>query len=446
MQLVYFGMLLTVFFGAISDELLRRSATEFCLSWCLGVVVVFAAIGKYAASHARYRIASTRKTRTHLAKFEKRYQCILWLWIAISPGYLSFVGWGACAKLPLPHVDSLAWTFAWWCFPSVLLMTLLDAARCQLYRSNDVKVLSSARYGWMVIMLPCLATCILWDASTFLSESLVGAERTSPIVIACLLTMLMAMLLPFLMIKLWSTERMGTTLKGSVAISTWVEAGGDPRSILLWKTELSIAGAMVLGWCRPFRFLILSDLLLQRLDRDELRMIVLHEAAHCRRWHVWLRLLPVWAMSIPIMAIHNPVFLKQAMIVLPLPSAFVLPCVVILSLVSMCVLLSWIARWTEFDADKISVELAGLQSEAKRANPGLQDNEPCQRSTFSQQMAARALIRALEKLTPASMSEKSTWLHPSLDRRVKSLNLRYFNEQPLLVESIEDVRCLSSPL
>ncbi len=446
MQLVYFGMLLTVFFGAISDEMLRRSATEFCLSWCLGMVVVFAAIGKCAASRAQHRIASTRKTRTHLAEFEKQYQCILWLWVVVSPGYLALVGWGAYAKLLLPRVDNLTWTFAWWCFPCVLLMILLDAARYQLYRTNENKGMNRARYGWIVIMLPCLATCILWDASTSLSELLVGVEGTSPIVIACLLTMLMAMALPFLMIKLWSTERFGDTPKGSVAISTWVEAGGDPRSILLWKTELSIAGAMVLGWCRPFRFLILSDLLLERLDRDELRMIVLHEAAHCRRWHVWLRLLPIWAMSIPIMAIHNPVFLKQTMVALPVPNAFVIPCVVLLSLLSMCVLLAWIARWTEFDADKTSVELAGLQSEAKRAISGLRDDEPYQRSVFSRQLATRALIRALEKLTPASMSEKSTWLHPSLDRRIESLNQRYFNGRSPLVESTEDVSCLSSPL
>ncbi len=446
MQLVYFSMLLAAFLGAISDELLHRETTEYCLTWCLGAIAVLGATGKYAASISRHRIAATRKIQIPLANFQKQHQRILWLWIALMPFYLSFIGWGAYAKAILPNVGSLAWTFAWWCFPSVLLMTLLDAARYQLYRSTGVKVVSGARYGWIVIMLPCLATSLLWDASISVSGGLVGAERTSPIAVAGLLTILMGIVLPFLMIKLWSTEPIQDTAKGSAAISAWVATGEDPRSIRLWKTDLSIAGAMVLGWSRQFRFLLLSDLLLEKLDRDEIRMIVLHEAAHCRRWHVWLRLLPVWTMSIPIIAVHHVGLWKQMAFVFPFPSFFVVPGVVVVSLVSMCFLLSWIARWAELDADIFSVELAGRQSDAKLKTEEFVDRDPSQRSTFSRQLAARALIRALEKLTPASQFAKETWLHPSLDRRIKSLSQRYFYEPTLLVESVDERSCLSSPL
>ena len=124
------------------------------------------------------------------------------------------------------------------------------------------------------------------------SNSIVGAERTSPMVIAVLLTMSLAMIVPSIMIKLWPTNRLGSDPKDLLAVAAWMRRGGDARSIRLWKTDLSIAGAMVIGWCRPFRFLLLSDLLIEKLDRDELRMVILHEAAHCKRWHAWLRLLP----------------------------------------------------------------------------------------------------------------------------------------------------------
>jgi Zn-dependent protease with chaperone function len=278
------------------------------------------------------------------------------------------------------------------------------------------------------------------------SQWLIGGERTSPVAIACVLTMLMTILLPFLMLKLWQTERLGKTPKDRVAIATWIAAGGDPRSVRRWKTNASIAGAMVLGWSRRNRYLLLSDVMLEKLDMDEIRMVVLHEAAHGHRWHIWLRMIPVWTMAIPILAVHHLPWSQQIMRFFPLPSTFFIPSVVVLSLVSMCLFLSWIARWTEFDADKFSVELSVLQQGGQLPNQKPAEDDLSQRSTFSRQMAARALIQALRKLTPESQVNQETWLHPSLDRRVKSLKQRYFYDPSLLVESIDDVGCLSSPL
>ncbi len=428
MQLIYFCILLSAFVGSLLDELLGCAASDFCVSWCLGLVAVMGVWGKYAASRARHRIHLARSGRVHLFSYEKQHYCILWFWIAFAPLYLAAIGWGEYGKTLVPLADSLAWKFAWWCFPTILVLTLLDAARYQLYRSAGHKLSGGARHAWLVTIVPCLTSCILWDTATFLSDFIAGSARPSPMVTAFLLSTLMAAVLPFLMTMLWTTEKLSDDSRSQMLRRTWVHAGGDPRAIRLWKTDSSIANAMVIGWCRPFRFLLISDLLLEKLAPDELRMIVLHEAAHCRRWHSWLRLLPVWTMTIPIVASHNHDFMLQTFGGLPWANPLAQPILILFSIFWMCLLLSWIARWTEFDADRIAVELAGYQ-----------------RSMIAQQSAARVLIRALRKLTPTALVGKESWLHPSLDRRIKSLNQQYFMEQSRLVESLDDNGCFSSP-
>ncbi len=236
-------------------------------------------------------------------------------------------------------------------------------------------------------------------------------------------------------------------------IQAWVSSGGNPRAVLKWKTESTIASAMVIGWFRPFRFLLLSDLLLERLNQDELRMIVLHEAAHCQRWHVWLRMLPILIMALPVVSIQNRGLIGLALGGLFQAGPVLEACITLLSIVTMCFMLSWVARWSELDADAFAVrsdveknwffkrEIRKVLDEGSSSVPSDR-----QRRMFDQQMAARVLIQALKKLVPAEYARKETWLHPSLVRRIHSMEKQYFNGRLGLVESIDDLGCFSSPL
>ena len=453
MQLLHLGMLLSAFAGILLDELFVRPASEFSLSLSFGLITLVGCVGKLLTYRAGHRIVQSLDPRSSLYRLDSHLNSILWIWCLIAPCYLTSIGWGALSKSLAPEFDSTTWVFVWWSFPSVLVLTLFNTARNQLSCVLGSRAVLRARYGWLITFVPCVASCLLWDISQVFINRLDIPACMSLMVSMVVMTTAMAIGLPLLMVQLWSTERLNGDEQNGYLIQAWVNSGGDARAVLKWKTESTIASAMVIGWFRPFRFLLLSDLLLDRLNQDELRMIVLHEAAHCRRWHVWLRMLPILIMALPVVSIQNRGLIGPALGGLFQASPILEACITLLSMVSMCFMLSWVARWTELDADAFAV-----RSDVKKncfytrkignVLDGGSSSVPIdrQRRTIDQQMAARALIRALKKLVPAEQARKETWLHPSLERRIHSLSRRYFNGRPGLVESIDDFGCFSSPL
>ncbi len=166
-------------------------------------------------------------------------------------------------------------------------------------------------------------------------------------------------------------------------------------------------------------------------------MIVLHEVAHCRRWHVGWRVLPLLAMMLPALLVigSESVFMDRDWSVGPSP--FWQFSAIMAGMGVSCYLLSLIAKWTELDADRLAVWLA--------AQPDHGTKKPEQWSVMTQQTAARALIHALEKLTPAAHATRETWLHPSLARRRAALIERYFKSTLPLLESDTREIALSLP-
>lgn len=453
MQLLHFGMLLSAFVGILLDELFIRPASELSLSLSFGLITAVGCAGKFLTYRAGQRIIQSPDPRSSLYRLDSHLHSILWIWCLIAPCYLTGIGWGALSKSLAPGIDSTTWVFAWWSFPNVLVLTLFDTARNQLSCVLGSRAVLRARYGWLIAFVPCLASCILWDLFQVFIDRLDIPASMSPIVAMCVMSTAMAIGFPLLMVRLWSTERLDGDQPSADLIQAWVSSGGNPRAVLKWKTESTIASAMVIGWFRPFRFLLLSDLLLERLNQDELRMIVLHEAAHCQRWHVWLRMLPILIMALPVVSIQNRGLIGLALGGLFQASPVLEACITLLSIVTMCFLLSWMARWSELDADAFAVRsdvkknwffIRKIRKVLDEGSSSVPSDR--QRRMFDQQMAARVLIQALKKLVPAEHARKETWLHPSLERRIHSLEKQYLNGRLGLVESIDDLGCFSSPL
>jgi STE24 endopeptidase len=63
------------------------------------------------------------------------------------------------------------------------------------------------------------------------------------------------------------------------------------RRLLIWRTGGMIANALVMGLLAPVRYVLLSDALLEQLDRREVRAVFAHEAGHIVGHHLFYMLL-----------------------------------------------------------------------------------------------------------------------------------------------------------
>jgi len=59
------------------------------------------------------------------------------------------------------------------------------------------------------------------------------------------------------------------------------------RDILVWKTSNSLGNAMVMGLFPRVRYILMSDLLLERMTDDQIEAVFAHEMGHVVHRHLW---------------------------------------------------------------------------------------------------------------------------------------------------------------
>ncbi|HEX7010760.1 MAG TPA: M48 family metallopeptidase, partial [Phycisphaeraceae bacterium] len=59
------------------------------------------------------------------------------------------------------------------------------------------------------------------------------------------------------------------------------------RELLLWRTFGGTINAAVMGLIAPLRYILLTDGLLEMLNRQQVEAVMAHELAHVRRHHLW---------------------------------------------------------------------------------------------------------------------------------------------------------------
>ena len=202
--------------------------------------------------------------------------------------------------------------------------------------------------------------------------------------------------LPLLVRYLVSTEPIDEPTKRWVD-SLMVSAGVGRPLAVRWKTGGSTFNAMVAGFMPHFRALLVSDRLLDQLPREQVAMVILHEAAHLRRRHVLLRILAV----LPAWLIGSAAsqFVGEGSWSVAIGSA--------IGILATLAILRIVAYRTEFDADVTACRLA---TEASTTIEGVP-------STF--ESAAASLATALMRVTEDNpAARRATWLHPGVEARV----------------------------
>ncbi|WP_164103366.1 M48 family metalloprotease [Candidatus Laterigemmans baculatus] len=249
--------------------------------------------------------------------------------------------------------------------------------------------------AWLVLPVLVLLTVIDAAEWLFAVEPERGAMLTAGIAIAAL-----PLLLPLIVARIWSLRPIADPATARWLESLFAASGVRGLQLRQWDTKGAFCTALVAGFVPYFRHLLLSDALLWRLNREQTAMVVLHELAHLRRWHLPLRLLvllPVWVVAAAV---------SHSLGDFPWASLTGIAAGVAASLVA----LRGVAYRTELDADAAACHMAVRLRGRVEGVPG------------SLAAAAKTLGDALEAVTADSpQARQATWLHPSIERRRAAL-------------------------
>ena len=174
------------------------------------------------------------------------------------------------------------------------------------------------------------------------------------------------------------------------------------RNILLWESGGVIANAAVVGLVAPVRYVLLSDALLQHMDRRQLQAVFAHEAGHIRSHHLFYCLLFMVGMDALGVAVMG------AMLALNLDEKLAEASAVVMLGVPGILVFGRISRAFERQSDVIGAWLAGTE---------FNDSPDTDRVT-SEGAAIFAMALQRVALINGTPPGSPNWRHGSIESRV----------------------------
>ncbi|MEM6364677.1 MAG: M48 family metalloprotease [Planctomycetota bacterium] len=195
----------------------------------------------------------------------------------------------------------------------------------------------------------------------------------------------------------------------AVGISTHPVWGTAP---IRWNTSHRSLNAMIAGLIPWGRRLLISDRILDELPTNQLMMVIMHEVAHAKRFHVPLRMLsmlPAWFAS----AFLSEWLVRNGW----MPESWGPIIGGVGGLFVTIGLLGLIAYATEIDADATACRLA-----VKAMQQSFDATSSSQDETSFLRLARASMRDALIRVTAGHpASRRASWLHPSLEMRLRWL-------------------------
>lgn len=250
----------------------------------------------------------------------------------------------------------------------------------------------SFRGGMAWLVMPVLLLLLMIDAISVLPLHQTGKSMVTLVAVG----LFIPIALPWLVRRLFQTEPMGEVH------SVWVpdlmrRAGAGGTKVVRWNTNGNSFNAMVAGFLPPVKSLFISDRILDELPDEQIAMIVLHEAAHLKRFHVPLRMvavIPAWLAGLMITRVGGG-------------QSWAMAAGSVVGVLLTLLILRLVAYRTEHDADRVACRTAVELSNEFEQLPK------------THQQASEAMGAALLRVTqdhPAS--QKPTWLHPGVQQRI----------------------------
>jgi len=311
----------------------------------------------------------------------------------------------------LPLIDELAILA-----PVIASLLLVWGANYRLERRRTASGSALMQYLWLqarhqlgLVLLPPLAIVGLLE--TLDALKLAALNVNTVWWLAAPLVATSAICLPLAVRRIWPTSPLAPGELRLLIEQVCRERSCRVGEILVWQTGGTMANAAVIGFSRFLRYLLITDVLLARLSREQITAVVRHEMAHLRRWHLPLRLalllLPVtWWLAMEIAAPYVSTGIASAIASLHVPASFLTAFGLPLGMLAYSVIaVGWYSRLLEHDAD-----LDACLDSSGRLNA----------------IAIIDLSSALLSICGRGPENRfRQWLHPPVSQRVEFLRLAF---------------------
>lgn len=438
------AILLSLLATLASSELPTHQPAEHPLWMSLAVLATMLAPGLFTA------MAGERLTRRVFAMLdgdpyadreaiEAHYEqqlarCIdrsYFLWLGCTLAIVYVLGWprvvrGNWQLDRWPLVDDLVvlaptllslfalWTGIFWLQRSRIAASLahlpLGSSPLRSWPRSLARYLAlQARHQLLLVLIPALLVLAASEISSAVSPA---SETSWPMATWLLPLLLVALpLLPLVIVRFWKTEPLPSSPLRDRLMATTREVQVPVREILLWQTQGNVANALVMGVSGRLSYVLLTDALVQLLSDDELDVVLRHELAHLRRWHLQLRM---GLLVLPLLAwmLAGQLFPEAMLSLNRLLLSWGITEQLQLTIITptlLAVHVVWIvgafARLLEHDADLGACRMvSGVRTE------------------LLDEQRVEHFAAALSKLVPpGSESWFARWLHPSTERRIALL-------------------------
>lgn len=245
-------------------------------------------------------------------------------------------------------------------------------------RSRGAYVWFWTRQSVLPVVIP-LAVISVWIQSV---ESVLGSQTPPAWVAAAQALGAIAMLVlgPFVLRRVWTTERLPESSVRSLLAGVCARSGVRVREFLLWRTGGTMHNAAVLGFFAPARYILVTDAMVESMPARALEAVAAHEVGHVRGRHLlWLGLstlatalvvgmITAWLASALFMWVADRWQLTEA-VGPSLRRAFELT-IIIVTFATVIVTFGWVSRRLEWQADAFAAkDLSASDPETATVDP-----------------------------------------------------------------------------
>lgn len=207
---------------------------------------------------------------------------------------------------------------------------------------------------------------------------------------------------PLLIARIWKTHRLPPGHLRDKLEATCRNLSLTYRDILVWESGGMVTNAGVMGLIGPLRYILLSDALLEGMDRRDVEAIFAHEAGHIIHHHIFYAVL--FALGTITVCVS---VVEQLSLVLTLPDWSVQPLAMGLLVVVWGGGFGWLSRRFERQSDVVAAWASGPRGDGDSAD--LITHE-----------GAAVFARALQRVGELNgiPARQRNWRHGSIAQRV----------------------------
>ncbi len=150
-------------------------------------------------------------------------------------------------------------------------------------------VVFQIRTHLLLIAVPLSLIVLLQDVLRLYVQPALGDVVGEEAILAAMALSAVCVLVgaPLLIRRVWSTQSLPDGPMRDDLTALCDQLGLRRRDILVWRSHAVLANAAVMGLVRPVRYVLLSDALLDRLQRRQVLAVCAHEAGHVVGHHMF---------------------------------------------------------------------------------------------------------------------------------------------------------------